>query len=173
MGADRESPATNRSHQNRAIGPTLVRFRRHLPHWQQGGAVYFVTFRSVRGTLTDAAKRAVCDCIRYGHGKTYSLYAAVVMPDHAHILLQPLEKRANTYHDLAGIMRAVKGISARMVNRLHGTTGQLWDHESYDRIIRSEEDFLEKWRYIVQNPVKAGIVSDGQDYPFLIVPEIP
>jgi len=104
----------------------------------------------------------------YGNSKEYRLYSAVVMPDHVHILIQPLNKGNNEWFDLATIMKKIKGISARKINQIRKTSGSIWSSESYDRIIRNDEEMKEKWNYIVTNPVRAGLVSDIDDYPFVI-----
>jgi REP element-mobilizing transposase RayT len=145
--------------------------RRHLPHWQVGGSVYFITFRSARGSLPDAALRQVMENISYDHGKRYDLHLAVVMPDHVHLLLQPREKEAGRWFDLAEILKGIKGVSSRRINQLLETTGTVWQAENFDRIMRNEEEYLQKWEYMWNNPVKAGLVSQPEQYPFFVFPE--
>jgi REP element-mobilizing transposase RayT len=145
--------------------------RRHLPHWQLGGSVYFITFRSSRGILPEPALRQVMDNIRYDHGKRYDLHFAVVMPDHVHLLLQPREKEGRTWFDLAEIMKGIKGVSSRRINQLLGTTGTVWQAESFDRIMRNEEEYLQKWEYMWNNAVKAGLVEKAEQYEFFVFPE--
>ncbi|MBM4168938.1 MAG: hypothetical protein FJ215_07245 [Ignavibacteria bacterium] len=70
-------------------GEWIVKKRRHLPHWQMRGATYFVTFRIGRGAMTPDEQVLVLDHIRGGSEKYYKLHAAIVMPDHAHILITP------------------------------------------------------------------------------------
>ena len=153
------------------VGSDLTRRRHHLPHWQQGGSVYFITFRSARATLPQKALRPVLEAIRYDHGRTYDLYLAVAMPDHTHMLLQPREKTPGIWYDLAEIMKGIKGVSARRINQLLGTVGTVWQEESFDRIVRNEQEFLEKWNYMLNNPVKRGLVSEHADYQFFLSPE--
>jgi REP element-mobilizing transposase RayT len=145
--------------------------RRHLPHWQLGGSVYFITFRSSRDVLPAPALRQVMENIRYDHGKRYDLHFAVVMPDHVHLLLQPREKEPGKWFDLAEIMKGIKGVSSRRINQLLGTTGTVWQAESFDRIMRNEEEYLQKWDYMWNNPVKAGLVEQSEQYEFFVFPE--
>ncbi len=66
--------------------------RRKLPHWQIGNSWCFVTFRTHNiHLLSDAARDIIKDSILYDHGRRYALAAATVMPDHAHILILPIE----------------------------------------------------------------------------------
>ena len=68
----------------------LVVTRRNLPHWELGGSTYFLTYRCIEDvTLNEVARSIVLDNWRYWHGKRYLLHAAVVMPDHVHILTTP------------------------------------------------------------------------------------
>jgi putative transposase len=156
---------------DRAIDQNLSIRRRHLPHWQLGGSVYFITFRSARGSLPDVALRQVMANIRYDHGRKYDLHLAVVMPDHAHLLLQPREKEPGQWFDLSEIMKGIKGVSSRRINQLLGSAGAVWQAESFDRIIRNEEEYLQKWEYMWNNPVKAGLVSAPEEYPYFVFPE--
>ena len=50
-----------------------------------------------------------------------------------------------------------------------GGSGAFWQHESYDHVVRDEQELIRIVRYILNNPVKAGLVANWQDYPFLFV----
>jgi hypothetical protein len=63
----------------------------------------------------------------------------------------------------------MKGVSARSVNKLVGGSGPVWQDESFDHVLRSNESFAEKLEYIRQNPVRAGLVKRVEDYPWLWV----
>jgi len=65
---------------------------------------------------------------------------------------------------LAKLLKLIKETSARSVNRLHGTSGPVWQEESFDHVLRSEESFEEKLEYIRQNPVRRGLVTRPEDY---------
>ena len=69
------------------------RYRRNLPHWEQPGSVYFITFRTAKNfVLSDELKDIIFQNIQFYSNKKYKLYSCVVMHDHAHVILQPLEK---------------------------------------------------------------------------------
>jgi putative transposase len=61
--------------------------------------------------------------------------------------------------------------SAKLINDSRGVRGQLWQDESFDRIIRDQPELDEKLRYVVNNPVKAELVKDGWDYEALYIRE--
>jgi len=93
-------------------GPDLRITRRRLPHWQQEGSIYFVTFRTEKEPLSHDELRLVVEHIKSGNGRFYCLLAAVVMPDHVHILIRP-----NEGIGLSRIMKGIKGVSAMLLNR--------------------------------------------------------
>ena len=146
----------------------LQKRRKQLPHWQQGGCTYFITFRSARGILPEIALRQVIKNIEFDHRKKYELFFAVVMPDHVHLLLKPLQKSPNCCWDLSEILRGIKGTSARFINKLLGTGGAVWQEESFDRIIRDQKEFDEKLQYIWDNPVDAGLVEASEEYLYFV-----
>ena len=86
--------------------------------------------------------------------------AWVVMPDHLHWLFQ--------LGDNVGLAKAVsllKGRSSRLINRHLGHEGALWQTAFHDHALRDEEDLHEIARYIVANPLRAGLVTTLADYP--------
>jgi thiamine-phosphate pyrophosphorylase len=133
--------------------------RRHLPHWRLEGSAYFVTFRLLAGVLNASERTIVLDHIKAGDDRFYRLFAAVVMPDHAHVLLRP-----NEGVELSRILKGIKGASARLVNVSRGSSGSVWQDESWDRIMRDQTEFDEKLEYMLNNPVKKGLVTDPWEY---------
>ena len=158
----------------RRVGPAFqpvsprVRYQRHserhLPHIEDPGATYFVTFRLRAGQLNSAERAVVLDTCRYWHGKKMTVHAGVIMPDHAHLLITPHEVSPGEWIALGEILQSIKGYSARQINKTRGTRGSLWLDESWDRIVRNEKEFKERWEYIEENPAKADL---GEGYQFL------
>jgi REP element-mobilizing transposase RayT len=144
--------------------------RRNLPHWQLPGSTYFVTFRLRSGIITDDAKRIVLNTIKHFHGIRYWVTAAVVMPDHVHLILKPIVPGSKPEFSLSKILQGIKGFSAREINKARGTKGALWQDESFDRIVRDYDEFTEKWNYIRNNPAKTGLCQAPEEYPFLWEP---
>ena len=139
--------------------PQLKITHRNLPHWTLPGSMYFVTFRLARGTLSASERSVVLKHLTSGHKKFYLLAAAVVMPDHVHLLIKPLGE-----YTLSRVMKGIKGVSARLLNQLRDTQGTVWQDESWDRIVRDAEEFQEKLQYMANNPVKSGLVQEGEKY---------
>lgn len=89
----------------------------------------------------------------------YDLYAFTVMPNHVHFLCKPLADRSNENYSLPYIMSRIKGRTARFINLEVGRTGRLWQHEYYDHYVRNEQEMNNIVRYILMNPVKAGLAN--------------
>lgn len=83
----------------------------------------------------------------------------MVMPDHLHWLFE-LQAR-----DLSAVVASVKRFSARNVNDLLGISGALWQPGFHDHALRREEELRNVARYVVMNPVRAGLVRSVRDYP--------
>ena len=86
--------------------------------------------------------------------------AWVVMPDHLHWLIQLSESPS-----LSGVVKTLKARSALSINRHRGQRGSLWQKAFYDRAIRKDEDIRGAARYIVANPLRAGLVENLRNYP--------
>jgi REP element-mobilizing transposase RayT len=141
-------------------------YRRNLPHLQQDFSPHFITFiTKFRRILPPAARDIVFASCLHDHSKRHELYVAVVMPDHVHLILTPLidQRRAQIF-SLMEIMQAIKGASARAINQRMGRHGTVWQEESFDHVLRSSEGLDAKVNYVLQNPIRKGLVKDWREY---------
>ena len=142
-------------------------YRRRLPHFQPDFKIIFTTFCTyLRWTLPPAARTIVVDTCVAGNGPKFELYALVVMPDHVHLALVPI-CRPHGPIPIAETMQAIKGASAHGIDKLLNRRGKVWQEESFDRALRKEEQFEVKLYYMLENPVRAGLVSNPLDYPWI------
>jgi putative transposase len=177
-----------------------------LPHWQQNGAVYFVTFRladatpvTLRNQWRDEreiwlrlhpepwspeteqeyhkhfsaaierwldAGHGACllrrhDCaaivdetLRYFDGQRLALISSVVMPNHVHALFVQ-----NPEFPLEKLILSWKTFAARNINKLIGRSGNLWQRDYFDRLVRDAQHFRNCIRYIRRNPEKARLTK--------------
>ncbi|MES9963428.1 MAG: transposase [Candidatus Sedimenticola sp. 20ELBAFRAG] len=86
--------------------------------------------------------------------------AYVVMPDHLHWMFQLCEKES-----LSQLMKRLKGRSAMAIVKATGRKGSIWQKGFHDHGIRKEEDLKTLARYIIANPLRAGLVNQIGDYP--------
>ncbi len=100
------------------------------------------------------AAKIVAEALQHFDGKRYTLGAWVVMPNHVHVLVTPLKE-----WKLVDILHSWKSFTANEIHKLIGGSGQLWQHESYDHIVRNEDELARIEEYIRDNPMKAGIVA--------------
>lgn len=143
--------------------------RRTLPHWQAPGSIYFLTWRCKQGIVLSPEEQTIAlEALRYWDNRKWTLYAAVIMPDHVHALVQPLTlPHGSEVFDLAKVIHSVKSFSSHQINQHRGKSGAVWQDERFDRIIRDEVEFLEKWQYIMNNPLRKELVEHWEDYPWL------
>jgi putative transposase len=157
---------------------TFYSRRRRLPHFDKPWAIYYVTIGTRgRRILSPAARSCVLAAARHFHNRRYDLFAACVMPDHVHLLLQPWFKDQpddgpNVFWSLGELMHSVKSFSAKRINALEGTQGQVWEEECYDRYVRGDHDLREKFNHILENPWRAKLVDPASEYPWVWTPDV-
>ncbi len=114
-------------------------------------------------------RRIVREGLLHFEGQRCHLAAFVVMPNHVHVLCQPWEGWA-----LENLVGSWKKHTTGKMNRLLGQSGALWQHETYDRIIRDGGHFRRVVRYISRNPARAGLQQGEAEVwinPALLRPE--
>jgi REP element-mobilizing transposase RayT len=143
-------------------------YRRNLPHIQEEGETFFVTFCTKDGRVLDPeARSVVLDCCRYVHDRTAVLHGVVVMPDRVHLILTPLSDENGQTWRLERILQGIKGVSARRINLLLRREGPLWLGESFDHMLRTDESAEAKVEYIAHNAVRKGLAKTPEEYPWL------
>ncbi len=155
--------------------------KRRLPHFERPWGKYMVTFSTrERLQLTPTERDIVLESILYAHThRQYQLFAACVMPDHAHILFEPQIKEEDkdgkpVFYSLGEIMHGIKSTTAHKINKAAKVTGvHVWEEESFDRLMRGGADLEEKFHYICRNPWDNGVVPLTENYPWLWTPDVP
>lgn len=147
-------------------------YRRNLPHYQKDDRPLFVTFRTTSYSILSPECRtlALKHCL-YDNGRRIRLHVAVVMPDHVHLLFTAMRDTEGWTFALPEILNAIKGTSARSINKLHAWNRAVWQDESFDHVLRGDESLKETVEYIRENPVRKGLVEKPEDYPWLWVAE--
>ncbi|MGH7449953.1 MAG: transposase [bacterium] len=104
----------------------------------------------------------VAKAIRFFEGKRYDLHAWVVMPNHGHVMVTPHERWT-----LSSILHSWKSYTATEANRILGRVGEpFWQQESYDRLVRNDQEFYLICEYTINNPVTAGLCAKPEDWKF-------
>ena len=124
----------------------------------------------------DRIAKEVAESLHYRDGKVYCLEAYCIMSNHVHAVFTPLAMRSseagvvnsaeNTiqtkdwpYNSLSLIMNSLQGYTAYKANRILGRSGTFWQPESYDHVIRDANEWQRIITYVLNNPVKAGLVD--------------
>ena len=144
-------------------------------------------FRKFEKTLDDAQSgpvwlkddriaKEIAESLHYRDGKVYCLDAYCIMSNHVHAVFTPLamqssrtdlvnsaedttQRKSLHYNPLSSIMQSLKGYTARKANCLLGRSGAFWQQESYDHVVRDTSEWQRIITYVLNNPVKAGLVD--------------
>ncbi len=114
--------------------------------------------------LPEAVRDTVIDCCKYVHSRSAFVHCVVVMPDHVHLILTPRAGEGDTPALLHNILKGLKGTSARRISELLKRKGPVWQPESFDHRLRRLESAESKADYVLQNPVRKGLVARAEDY---------
>jgi putative transposase len=146
--------------------PGIIRKRLdHTTHFAgRFGAVYFITICSQQRGLNqlchDHVAAVLADTARIYHERErWNLNLLLLMPDHLHALIG-----VDGQTSLAQLIRDYKRITARMA-------GVKWQGNFFDHRLRHDESLAEKFAYICQNPIRAGLIRDQEDWPYVFIPD--
>jgi REP element-mobilizing transposase RayT len=122
--------------------------------------------------------------LRFWAGKLYELIAYTVMPNHVHAVMdlsiQDIDSSLDApslfdkgepveYRQLYQVLKSVKNFTARKSNELLNRSGSFWQKESYDHLVRDGKELNRIIHYVLENPVKAGLVKRWENWPFTFV----
>jgi putative transposase len=131
----------------------------------RGPQRYFLTFctfqRTRRFVSAGQIEVALAQFRRTGAEQRFRLLAYCFMADHVHLLIEG----ATAESDGLAFIRNAKQYSAFYYRR--SFSARLWQRYGFERVLRDDEDSLRVARYILENPVRAGLVTAVTDYPFL------
>jgi alanyl-tRNA synthetase/REP element-mobilizing transposase RayT len=179
LGTAGASPAVSRASRDTPTkSPGAAYYKRRLPHFERPWAKYMVTFTTrEHRTLSPAERDITLETVLHDASKKYDLYAACIMPNHVHLLLEPQIQSDDAegkpvFYAIRDILQTLKSVSSHRINKLAGVKGErVWENESFDRVIRSERDLEEKFHYICRNPWDSGVAKPDEDYQWLWTPQ--
>jgi putative transposase len=124
--------------------------------------IYFVTF-CVEGRRPVLANSDLLAAIKktIAQLRRWEVLAAVIMPDHVHMIVSPVEDRELSVGDFSAGFK-------RLLRKELGPQKWEWQRGCFDRLLRSDEDLESKWIYVQENPVRAGLVQRSEDWPFYL-----
>jgi REP element-mobilizing transposase RayT len=113
----------------------------------------------------DAVAEIVMESLLFNNNKHYTLWCGCIMSNHVHILLSTLKDSPL----LNVLLQNHKKFTAVRCNKILVRSGQFWAEESFDTIIRDNKHFFQVAHYIINNPVKAGIVEKWSDWKWTYI----
>lgn len=132
--------------------------------WSEAGRPYLVTIVTHERRSLFSHWAVACACARCIHQAPGHLDLAplawVIMPDHLHWLFVLGER------PLADVLCRFKGYAAHRINQARGHTGSVWQRGYHDHAVRRERDLRALARYVITNPIRAGLCERAGDYPF-------
>jgi REP element-mobilizing transposase RayT len=123
----------------------------------------------------DNVAQITMDEIKNMEGIQYKLIACCIMPNHVHMLVESLIVEAANHsgksakYPVTDTFRLLKDRTARKANLELERTGSFWQHESYDHYTRDGEELNRTILYVVNSPVKAGLVKEWKDWKFTYI----
>ena len=146
--------------------PRVLRKRLdHTPHFAgRFGAIYFITIccqqRGTNQLCDETTARVLFDTARIYHERArWNMDLLLLMPDHLHALIG-----IDGHDSLSQLIRDYKRITAKL-------SGVEWQRNFFDHRLRHDEGLTEKFAYICQNPVRAGLVRSERDWPYVFIPD--
>ncbi len=122
--------------------------------------VYFVTFCTRNRKEIPSLDLAKVALERYGHRAVEEFNTAlgryVIMPDHVHLFVR-VDVESLLSQWVGGLKRAMS---------VAVSTTRLWQPGFFDHVLRSDEAYSEKWEYVRENPVRAGLAEAADDWPY-------
>ena len=142
----------------------------HLKHFDYKGSdyTYFITIctnNKQNYFLNPEIASIVKDELLFRNEarKEINLYCYCLMPDHLHLLLSLNESYNKS---LKNWICAFKRYTARIEHLMYFIKPPFWQRDFYEHIIRKHESLIQKATYIVNNPVRKGLVENWEDYPY-------
>ncbi|MDA3935165.1 MAG: transposase [Gammaproteobacteria bacterium] len=137
--------------------------RLRIGRYSESGRIYLITFACYK-------RRTVFDSLWKGQCFARSITALatdtetwcwVVMPDHVHWLMAPSGEL-----NLSRCVQKLKALTTRSLKAEGSDKRPVWQHGFHDRALRKEDDLRSMARYVIANPVRAGLVRSVRDWPF-------
>ena len=127
------------------------------------GAKYHVSAKINRNEHIfepDQIKNLFMEIVKRSKKKyNYSIENFVIMNNHIHFIIKPHENES-----LSKIMQWILSVFARYYNKIHNLVGHVWRGRFWSKIIDDIKQFIDTFNYISDNPVKADMVKNAQDY---------
>ncbi|MGH2567499.1 MAG: transposase, partial [Bacteroidota bacterium] len=167
----------------RAVGQEdILSYRFQMEYFAKYDAILDGTTHGPTWLNDERIAKIVADSLHYWDGKRYTLLCYSIMPNHVHLLIDirpekvgqvgnlsytaddKAQQAGNLSYTLSRILHSIKRHTAREANKILNRAGPFWQHESYDHIIRDNDELERIIWYILDNSVKAGLVEHWKNW---------
>jgi putative transposase len=108
--------------------------------------------------------KIITDSFHHFDNQRYELLAYCIMPNHVHTLIYPIIQPDGDIYPIAHITYTWKKFTAYQINKTLNQKGSLWQQESYDHLVKDENELYHILEYIMDNPVDAGLVTKWDEW---------
>jgi len=142
-----------KSGQSRSVLDQILTIRKQLEELQSSEIDRELDRGHGSCLLRDASNASIVrNALKYFDGSRYDLLAWCIMPNHVHVILTPAHGEK-----LEKILHSWKSFTSHEINHRLGSTGTIWQKESYDHLVRDGEDLKNQVAYLLDNPRRAGL----------------
>ncbi|MBV6491964.1 MAG: hypothetical protein IT202_01805 [Fimbriimonadaceae bacterium] len=143
-------------------------WRARLPHWRADGVTYFVTFRHSR-PLTPPEVHVLFACLLQPEGKRWNLDCLCVLPEKTELLVRVPKGSGGKQAELSDVVEKAKSKAGKAILKKSGERFPPFYRESYDHIVRDDDEFHQFWESIIFSPAEQGLVEAAEEYDALYV----
>lgn len=108
----------------------------------------------------------VAEAIHFRDKKQYELYAFTIMSNHVHMVFATVRRADCPSYTVTEILQKLKWNTALKANRILKRSGAFWQSESYDHVIRTDDELSRTIEYVLNNPLAAGLVRSWEKWPW-------
>jgi putative transposase len=138
------------------------------------GGSYFAKYQKLLDGLASGPRwladqrvaAIVAEAIHFRDKKKYDLHAFTIMPNHVHMIFATVRRADCPTDSVTEILQKLKWNTALKANRILGRSGPFWKSESYDHVIRTDEELERTILYVLNNPVAAGLAISWEQWPW-------
>lgn len=120
---------------------------------------------------SESVAQVVADTWHFWDSRRIDLIAYTIMPNHVHTIFELIgdEPELGKVNSLRRHMHSVKSYSAHKANGLLGLSGEFWEEETYDRLVRNNDELRRIVGYVLNNPVKADLCRDWKSWQWTYI----
>lgn len=145
-------------------------WRGRLPHWRADDVVYYVTFRH-RRDLTYEEREILYRLLLKPEGKQWSLEVLCILPAETSLMFSVSIAPTGRPYELSELIEKAKAKAGRQIIKRTSERFPPFYAESFDRIVRDEPEFEERFLGLIEAPMAAELVEDSSEYAHLYVRE--